>query len=301
MQIKIYADVVLFINLFMDFFIFWILSRLVKKKVPLHRIALGSGLSAILYCVALFIPILHRFYNFFGALIILTAGILVSFRPKSAKELIKLLFFAHISAFAVGGAGMALFYFTNISSIVGNMLSFSIGNFSIKLLIASTASIYIIIKLSSGWINANIINKKSFCTVKIYFNQQEVQATALIDTGNSLTEPITGAPVIVVEFNVISKFIPPEARILFYEKDDVTIEKVTEKLEGHLLSNRLRLIPFSSLGSKCGMLIGFKPDKTEILFNDKDNLNLDNAIIGIYNNLLCKNKGYNALINPDAL
>lgn len=299
MQVKIYADVVFFINLFMDFFIFWIVKHLVKKKISFIRLLLGSLLAALLYCLVLFIEVLNRFYNFTGALLILTVAIYFIFRPRSGKELLKLLFFSHVSAFAVGGAGIALFYFTNISSAIGSMFHFSVGNFSFKILIASTASIYIVIKLSAGWINTNIINKKNFCNVRIYFGSESAQVTALIDTGSSLFDPITNAPVIVAEFTAVQKFFPPETRLIFYKEKKIVAENIIECLGEHPMAKKIRLIPFTSLGVENGMLLGFKADKTEVITQDKEDLPISNAVIGIYNHSLCKNKGYNALISTD--
>ncbi|MBZ4667939.1 MAG: Sporulation factor SpoIIGA, partial [Defluviitaleaceae bacterium] len=49
-QIEIYADVVFFLNLVMDYFILWIVSKIIKKKVSFKRLLLGAFLGALFYC-----------------------------------------------------------------------------------------------------------------------------------------------------------------------------------------------------------------------------------------------------------
>ena len=75
-------------------------------------------------------------------------------------------------------------------------------------------------------------------------------------------------------------------------------EKI-ENIEGEYIS-KLRLIPFSSLGTPNGMLIGTKVDKIKIEFEEEE-IEATNVIVGIYNKSLTKNGLYNALIGLDLL
>lgn len=299
MQFTIYADVIFFINAFMDFFIFWIVSRIVKNKVSFLRLMLGGAVASLFYCLILFVPVLHILYNFFGALLILSLCLWFIFKPKKVAEFIKLLIFAHLSAFAVGGAAMALFYFTSISDLLGEMLTFSVSHFSLKLLIASTAMIYIVLKLGSGWIHTNVTHSRDFCKLEISFDGKTAEVTALVDTGNALSDPISKAPVIVVEFSSIREFFTHEAQLAFYEYKDKSIEGVIDKVREGPMQSRIRIIPFSSLGAERGMILGFFPDEAKIIFGEESSITITNVIIGVYNHSLCKNKGYQALVNTE--
>lgn len=296
--IKIYADVVFFINLFMDFFIFWITGKLIKVKTSNIHIFLGSLVTAVLYCVILFVPILNRFYNFFGAVFVLSVGIGIAFRPKKWKTFLLLLFFSHISAFAVGGTAMALFYCFNFFPFVGENVGISRSHFSLKLLLFSTAAIYIILKIGTVWIQTNIIDRKSYCNLKIFFEGKEEQFTALIDTGNLLSDPFTGNTVIVAEFTKIQKFFSPEIRLAFYENAELNFEILLEKYKEEAVFKKVRFIPFCSLGKKNGMLLGFQSDKAEAYWKEK-NLVIENPIIAVYQNHLSKSGVYHGLVNPE--
>ena len=64
--------------------------------------------------------------------------------------------------------------------------------------------------------------------------------------------------------------------------------------------SRIRLIPFSSLGRKNGLLLGISVDEIEVEFEDITR-KIENAIIGIYNDTLSSTKKYNALVGLDLI
>lgn len=282
----------------MDFFIFLIVSKLSKKKIDYKKNILGALMASILYCLCIFIPALNRIYNFFGSLVILMISVTVAFRPHNIKELIKLVILSHIAAFSLAGAGIALFYYTDLSNAIGNMVNFNIQDFPFKILLITTTSAYIIIKLSLGWIK-NIVNKnKVFYPVEIFFNDLSVCLNALVDTGNSLFDPVSGETVIVAEFISLKEILPDELKLIYYEGRENDISQLVLEVKDSKLYNRIRMIPFSSIGVQSGMLIGFKPDKIEIQ-NADEKLIFKNVIVAINNYKLSKEGTYQALINPE--
>ena len=100
-------------------------------------------------------------------------------------------------------------------------------------------------------------------------------AKALLDTGNSLTEPTTGKKVTVVEKNIISSF------------NDVKVDKIY-------------IIPYKSLGKENGILYGIQVDELIIRY-EKYQKTLDNAIVGIYNGKLSRDNRYNAILHSESL
>ncbi len=127
----------------------------------------------------------------------------------------------------------------------------------------------------------------------IYYKNEQTKVNALVDTGNSLHEPITNNPVIVTEFNALRDILPESVRLIFYENRENDLQSITKLMA----EERMKMIPFSSLGRQNGMLIGFKPDKIRIL--GENETEIYNAVIGIYNFKLSKDGVYNALLSPD--
>lgn len=293
----IYADVVFFLNVVMDFFLFWIAGKLTGTKIPYFRMLMGSMMASFLYCCMLFIPWLEGGLSFFGGFFILLFCIWFIFRPKGSGEWILLLVFTYLSAFAIGGVGIALFYFTSMPDWIGQTISFSVGNFPVKILVISCSIFYVILKLGSGWIDTRMTKSQNFCRVRIEQDGQSAEAVVLIDTGHALYDPVSKEPVLILEFSKIRHFFPLEAQILFYEKKTVTIDSLFYVLGNHPLRNRLREIPFSSLGTEAGVLPAFVADKAEILVQGKEAFPLKMAIIGIVNRPLGNGKGYYGLVN----
>lgn len=300
MQVEIYADVVFIINFIMDAFIFWITSKLVKKKINIWKLLAGAGFMALVYCLLIFVRQLRGFYNFFACILILMSGILITFNPKKIKEFLKLTALVHIAAFSVGGLGIALFYYTNLSSLIGNYLSIAVGNFSFKILLAATCISYVIIRLSIGWIKRVMIKKQTFYNIKIYFNEDDLTLNTLMDTGNSLKEPIGKLPVIITEFDAVKDILPDGLKLVFYENKENNFDYILEHIQDEDIRYRIRMIPFVSLGEQNGMLLGFKPDMVEV-FKENKTVSIKDVIIGIYNFKLSGDGSYQGLLNPEIL
>lgn len=297
---NVYVDVVFAINLIMNGFILWIVAKLRSKYVPLWRLLCAGAMMSGLYCLLVFATQLRTYLNIFAAVLMMVLGIVVCFRPRNLKELAVLAGLAHVAAFALGGIGMAMFYFTNIGDMLGNMLVASTQNFSLKLLLASASIFYILIRLFAQWSKSLAIKKQAFYPVKISCAGEDANLTALVDTGNSLRDPLTRAPVIIAEFNAIKHFLPDSLRLVFYEKKEDDLDAFANGLDNTTFAGRVRMIPFASLGSRNGLLFGFRPDKVEIISDNKTDT-LKDVVVGIYNFSLSKEGEYQGLLNPEML
>ncbi len=132
------------------------------------------------------------------------------------------------------------------------------------------------------------------CNIKVNINSKFTYIKAIIDTGNFLREPITKIPVIVVEKDVLIHIIP-----------DYILNNLDRIIGGDDINlgeymNKIRLIPFTSLGKENGILLGLKADSVLVELED-NTINIDNVIVAIYNGSLSKNGKYKALIGLDLL
>ncbi len=116
----------------------------------------------------------------------------------------------------------------------------------------------------------------------------------MIDTGNLLKEPITNTPVIVVEHTLLYECLPKEILNNLEKILGGDFEEIPNKIEEEYKA-KLKVIPFSSLGKQNGMLLGIKPNKVIIKYDDEIK-EIKNIIIGIYNKSLTKKGEYRALI-----
>lgn len=93
--------------------------------------------------------------------------------------------------------------------------------------------------------------------LEIHMLRRSCRLSAMVDSGNCLTDPISGAPVAVVCPQALRELFGPAAALL-----DIAdpVELLRSAAAFPELTGRLRLIPFSALGGS-GLLPVFKPDK----------------------------------------
>ncbi len=296
---EVYADIIFLINFIMDFFIFWSVGKIFQKNVTKLKLIFGAFLASILYCCIIFVDILRFLYNPAGVLSVLIFSVFVTFGAESLKILLKNVFEVVVVSFAVGGFATALFYFFNISDFIGNFISIYIHNFSLKFLVFSVSIFYFVLKIIVGWYKKIILKRQSFCRAEVFFNDKKVFLNALIDTGNSLYEPISGKPVIVSEFNAVKDIVPPRIRDFFCGKDKNDFAKIYDYIKDIDSAFEFRIIPFSSIGKTHGFILGFFADKVIIYYDT--NICLEKVIIGICDVKLSDGNNYNALLNPEML
>ena len=95
-------------------------------------------------------------------------------------------------------------------------------------------------------------------SVNIKFEDKNVTLSALTDSGNLLTEPISGSPVILTEYKKISCLLPQELTPFFESGDISNLTSVPTPY-----AVKVRMIPASGIGGD-KMLLGFMPDEVTI-------------------------------------
>jgi len=112
------------------------------------------------------------------------------------------------------------------------------------------------------------IRKRQYdAKVVIECGSNAVTFSAMHDSGNTLTDPVSGIPVLIADSKALQPLWRPEIRSLLTGealRDPSTVLLALNALE---LPAKFRLIPYKAIGTDSGFLLGFKPDK--ITVNDK--------------------------------
>lgn len=199
----------------------------------------------------------------------------------------------YLASFTFGGVTFALLYFINPEKILlenGTL----VGTYPLKMILIGGLIGFFIIIISFKSIKNRLSKKDMLCNISIGFEQGKVDINAIIDTGNFLKEPLTGKPVIIVERDALKNVIPVD--ILDCIEEIISGSKMIE--EKYI--PKIRLIPFSALGTENGLLLGIKPENFYINYQGRRVENKD-IIVGIYNKKLSKNNKYNALVGLDII
>lgn len=254
-HMKVYLDLVMFLNFFLDFLLLVSVSILLKRNVKIIRLIIASfigGLSILL----LFVKLNSLELFLFKALISIIM-ILIGFGYKNIKyTLMNILYLYIVSVFLGGG----LYLVNNSFSLKNNGIVFVNNGFSINIIVIIIISPIIIYIYN---IQAKKIKNKynNYYDVSIYYNNQKLDVVGFMDTGNTLK----------------------------YKKNNVLL---LDKRKNIFKTKKYILIPYNTI-DKISVMKAFKPSK--VIINNKeinncligliDNINLDGINIILNNGI----------------
>ncbi|MDF2546886.1 MAG: spoIIGA [Anaerosolibacter sp.] len=302
-MIEVYGEYLFIENLLMNWLILYLTAYFSKTKVPKYKVWVGATVGAI-YAFVVFFPSLTFLYSMIMKIVASMLIIVITFMPYQFKHFFKLVGIFYLISFMFGGAAFALFYLTVFQGLLSNGV-FYIGNvfdkFSPKLLIYAGIIAYILIKYCWEYIQVKISRDKVYIPISIEIENHSSEVNALIDTGNSLHDPLSKYPVIIVEYEAIKDLLPLDIQGMFNDcPQDINLDLVSAIIQSSQWMNRFRMIPFKSLGIDNGMLIGFKPDCVKLQDNNHSKY-IREIVIGVYTKKLSVDGDYHALLHPDLL
>lgn len=293
----VYADILLLLNFFLDFFLLWATGRFLRRETRVWRLLSAAILGAV-YGTAMLIPQLYILYTIPAAVVMSLVLLWVAFGYRNYRSFLKLIAVFYLVAFAMAGSALAGGYFLERrGTALGVQQTLNAGALLFGLAMAIILARRGVAVLRSKW------NQTDFRTmVEVWVAGRSCRFPALIDTGNDLREPISGLPVMVADYQVLAPLLPERLRELYllYGEDSVELLKGMEKSSvGGGWSQRLRLVPFSSVGRKYGMLPGFRADR--VLVTDNGQRYQVQAVICIGAKDFCGRQEYRAVLNPELL
>ncbi|ABO49224.1 sporulation factor SpoIIGA, Unknown type peptidase, MEROPS family U04 [Desulforamulus reducens MI-1] len=299
MKQVVYLDEVIFVNLLMNLTVLWLTSRFTGNKLSFVR-GLAAASVGCIYALVVLIPGTVVIKHILIKLTITMLMVLIAFRYKGWKKFAGDFLCLFLTGFFVGGLALGLHYllvsnFANLSNtqlsanyhrwfvlMVTIILSFCVGNWG-----------------ASIWHKRmGLIDNRVPLTVNLWGNRISVQA--LVDTGNHLVDPLSHYPVIIMEYEAIKPLLPNEISRLYSEGISQDGSDMLTLLSASPYAQRLRLIPFHSLGNNHGMLLGIRPDDIEVCYKNKIQ-RIQNVVVGIYEKKLSPGTTYRALLHPQLL
>ena len=294
----VYAEYVFLENFIMNYIILSLTGKFAKYHNKQIMLILGAAFGA-LYAFVIFFPSLHFLFSVLMKLACSMIIIIVAFTPYKFKDFFRLIGIFYLITLIFGGAGFALFYFTSFNGIVSNGIFYT-SSITVKNIFISCGVGYILIKFCWEYIQRQSSKEKIVMDICIDINKEKIILKGLVDTGNSLTDPISKYPVIIVEYNKIEEIFPKEVKEIFTNNHLFSMDKIFENINENHWITRLRIIPYQALGTENGMLIGFKPDNV-LIYNEQYHKDIQDIIVAIYNKKLSKYGDYAALLHPDII
>ena len=259
----VYADEAFIINAAADYILLLTSARICDAEVKRLRLGAAAILGGLYGAAGYIAPLRHP-------LAILAAGVLVSliaFGGEKKLMRLTLVFFAVSAAF--GGGAAALMQLTG-------------GRMELTSLTAVFIVCFIVMTL--------IFRRAARCEgavseLSISFRGRGICVKALHDTGNSLSDPISGKRVAVISLDDSLRLFGSEKPIIS-ELRSIGAAEVMRRLA----DSRFRLVPYSAVGVKSGLMLAFLPD--EVTVDGKK----QNIIIGLSPSPVTDGGAYSALI-----
>ncbi len=283
----IYIDILISVNLFINYFTLKATSKFLYIKSNKMKMILAALLGAI-YSLYILLPYKNIFSSMIIKFLMSVTIILVAFGIKNKKNLIKCTVCFYSINFAFSGCILALWFIFRLDGLIvsNGMVYF---NVSPLILIILTVLSYTLISIINKFIGKQE-NTSLYKKIHISISNKNIDLNAKIDTGNNLKEPFSNLPVIVVNREKINSLIPQDIQLLT-SQDLLNPEKIKN------LSTKLRVVPFKTISGE-GILPAFKPDYITIYDNNSEIQK--EVYIAICKEEILDPK-YDALINPEIL
>ncbi len=180
---KVYIDLIFIINFLYDFLILCSVSVLLKRNASLKKIIFGCLIGASSMCV-MFLKLESIVLLLFKFITSIAMNV-VTFGPKNLKDNI---FYFYIITIILGGSQYLL---------TGNAYEINI----IALAIISPIIVFLYIKSQREY----KLKYTKHHDVIIIDGKETYKLTGYMDTGNTLVDPITKYPVILISKNLVIK------------------------------------------------------------------------------------------------
>lgn len=289
MKQTIYIDVLISVNLFINYFLLLSVVKVLNLKLERKKLILSS-LVGSLYSLIIFLPSINNILSLFIKLMMSATIVFIAFGFISLKMFLKIMGAFYAINFAFGGIVFFLWYFISPNGIfINNDMIYL--NLSPIFLVITTFIAYMAIRLIDKLMGSRNLSELEY-KLLIKNNNKTSIVKAKVDTGNTLKEPFSNIPVIVAQYECIENTMPEPLKEYFYKtvKSNESKDLYKEyRFEG------FRMIPFKTISGE-GLLPAFKPDYIQIL-SDSQNIKKE-AYVAVCDKKIFNNE-YDALINPE--
>lgn len=262
----IYVDVLLGLNLFINYFLLLAVSKFLVWEAKRGRLLLAAWVGAF-YSLTILLPEAPAVLSLLVKLLVSMLLVRIAWPFRGWAPFFKAVAVFYLMNFAFAGFMLAVWYFLAPGGLTirNSIVYFSVSPLLFLLL---TILSYLMIRLLQRFTGRGQV-KEEACEVTVFYKGESFSCDACVDTGNQLEEPFSGYPVIVIESGKLGGMRPAE--------------------------DAFRVVPFRAVHSE-GLLKAFRPDKVVIRLGEKS-LECKNVYIAISETPLSSG-AFSALVNP---
>ena len=258
-----YVEYVFVENFIIDFILLFITGKLIKRVIIFKRLIIASLVGSLYVILTFYIG--REFMTFFIVKFSISVlMIIIAFDSKGILTNIRVIICFYITSLIMVGIISALYYLT-YDKLTVNAIIMSI--------FTGYAALHFFFKEIKDRINRHNYKR----TVNVSIGGISKTFRGYIDTGNELTDPMTGKHVMVVNIDCIKDILGDELCNKIMEFYD---NKCYESLIDENNSIILRIIKYNTISNSGENMVCIVPDEIEII-NNNNSIFID-AIIGIH-------------------
>lgn len=270
MYYELYIDVLFLENLMMDSLLLLSVRKIQKLPIGYLRVFVGAVAGAILTCIVILLnlPIFLKYVIFYVFITVIM--VLVGLKQRKIFLVLRSSVLLYVIAIFYGG----IMYF--IRPFIRE----------VSLFYTTAVVVYFVVNLFWKILNGAVKQHKNVCKVTIFTTKGMFQLQALEDTGNGLTDPVTGDPVCVIADET--------ARYILGVQNNMCDEKTSESQ----YENRVRYIVYRTIAGENIMPV--VRAKEMIIYAEEKKV-IQKPLIGICKEPVSERHLYQMLLNPDIL
>ena len=257
----IYVDILLVINLAVDYLVLFGTARLAGAKFARLRGLLGAAVGALYSLVILFD--LSRIIFALTKLAVSAVMVLIVFGKRKPKEFFRLLTIFYICGFLFSGFMMLINSLVHTDSffVKGGIVYFEFS--AIGIVVSGTAAFVVTEVLRRLFRHGE---PEECSMIRIFYEGKSTVLKGFMDTGNSLSEPFSGTPVAVASAESLENIIP---------------EDMLSAIKNECLSTKfgLKLVPCKTVSGSV-LMPAFRPEKVFIK-TENGEFEAEDIMIGI--------------------
>lgn len=290
----VYIDEIFVMNLLMDMLVLWAVAKLLQRRVMWGRL-LAAGVIGALYSVIIFFPGFTWLAGGIAKALCAFLMIGAAFGLGHWQGYVKAVVYLYLVSFAFGGGTIALMYFCG-EWIVQTWSGIALMqvDFSLFWLIGAVALLLLLVHLLHRSLQRRLEQHAQIVTVHAALRGRSVSLRLLVDSGNCLTDPLTGKSVAVVQTVPMRPLFTQEEYMVLSGGREGSLDVTEAVLRLPHLAGRVRLIPFQSVGYQ-GMLLGIRMD---CLLIDTWGVQLEDAVLALSLQQFAADGAYQGVIAP---
>lgn len=273
MKMVVYIDLLMGLNSLLDYLLLTVCGRVTASPCRRRRMVLAGVLGGI-YAAMTLLKGFSFLRSLFWQAVFALMLCLVAFGPGRGLMRQTVVFLLLGAAFS-GIVLVLTELFSAPKAFVGGRIYYPV---SLGVLVLTAGGAYGLMRWGLGRLTHQ---GGDIASVRLTIGTGSVEFTALRDTGNTLHDPVSGLPVLVVDASVLKRLLPGRG------EDALSWLML---LQGKAPELQPRLIPYKTVSSSDGLMPAFRPKEVQI------DGKRENLLIGISTVNVSDGGGYSGLL-----